>query len=214
MRPTAAQSIAKREAILTTAQSLFFEYGYGAVSIDAIVKQVGGSKTNIYTYFGGKDGLFKAVVERVCDELLHPLRTLETHGLTPQEVLTRFGQRYLELVLKPQATALYRLVVAESHRFPELGQIFFEAGPDVGYGKLTCWIEAQQQAGHFVGHNPRLLAVQFLDMVRGEMQLKLLLGIPQNISKPEIQQRVSSVVDVFLHGVQTSNSAVDSLLKT
>lgn len=213
MRPTAAQSIAKREAILAAAQSLFFEYGYGAVSIDAIVKQVGGSKTNIYTYFGGKDGLFKAVVERVCDELLHPLRTLETDGLTPQEVLTRFGQRYLELVLKPQATALYRLIVAESPRFPELGQIFFEAGPDVGYGKLTCWIAAQQQAGYFVGHNPRLLAVQFLDMVRGEMQLKLLLGIPQNISKPEIQQRVSGVVDVFLHGVQTSSSAVDSLLK-
>jgi AcrR family transcriptional regulator len=56
------RSLAKREKLLEIAAKLFLEKGYEGVSVDEITSQVGGSKTNIYSHFGGKEGLFLALV--------------------------------------------------------------------------------------------------------------------------------------------------------
>ena len=42
----------RRSAILEAAASVFFEQGYAATSIDAIIARLGGSKRNIYNEFG------------------------------------------------------------------------------------------------------------------------------------------------------------------
>ena len=49
---------ARRAAILEAAAQVFFEQGYAATSIDAIIKRLGGSKRTIYNEFGSKEGLF------------------------------------------------------------------------------------------------------------------------------------------------------------
>ena len=51
----------RRIALLLSANQLFLERGYDAVSLDDIVHHAGGSKTSIYKYFGSKDGLFTAI---------------------------------------------------------------------------------------------------------------------------------------------------------
>ena len=56
-------SEAKREELLRVATELFLEQGYSCVSVNAIVKRAGGTKTNIYTYFGGKEGLFAPLLK-------------------------------------------------------------------------------------------------------------------------------------------------------
>ena len=53
---------ARRAAILEAAAQVFFEQGYAATSIDAIIKRLGGSKRTIYNEFGSKEGLFTALV--------------------------------------------------------------------------------------------------------------------------------------------------------
>ncbi|TIW33462.1 MAG: helix-turn-helix transcriptional regulator, partial [Mesorhizobium sp.] len=42
----------RREALLQAAAEIFFEQGYAATSIDAIIERAGGSKRNIYNEFG------------------------------------------------------------------------------------------------------------------------------------------------------------------
>ena len=50
-------------AFLLSANELFLQHGYDAVSLDDIVNHAGGSKASIYKYFGNKDGLFTAICD-------------------------------------------------------------------------------------------------------------------------------------------------------
>jgi len=56
----------RRERIVRMAWPLFLRKGYDNVSIDEIIGVVGGSKATIYTWFGGKEGLFEEVVRQKC----------------------------------------------------------------------------------------------------------------------------------------------------
>src|SRR5262249_62093279 len=59
----------RRERIVRAAAPLFLKKGYDNVSIDEIIGVVGGSKATIYAWFGGKEGLFEAVVRRECQDV-------------------------------------------------------------------------------------------------------------------------------------------------
>lgn len=51
---------------------MFFEHGYAAASIDAVIERIGGSKRNIYTTFGSKEGLFTALVSENAEQIFGP----------------------------------------------------------------------------------------------------------------------------------------------
>src|SRR5262245_865131 len=59
----------RRERIVRLAAPLFLKKGYDNVSIDEIIGVVGGSKATIYAWFGGKEGLFEAVVRQKCQDV-------------------------------------------------------------------------------------------------------------------------------------------------
>src|ERR1700742_165550 len=77
---SSASSDQKREALLSIAADLFLAQGYAAVSVDEIIQKAGQSKTNVYTWFGGKSALFLATVDKLCGEILAPLATLNCAG--------------------------------------------------------------------------------------------------------------------------------------
>lgn len=61
---------AQREAqILTVAEQVFAECGYQATTMDDIAERVGVTKPLIYDYFGSKDGLLIACVDKARAEL-------------------------------------------------------------------------------------------------------------------------------------------------
>ena len=61
---TDAHRAARRDEILDAAQRVFARKGYRGSSIAAIIDESGLSAGAIYSYFGGKQELFHAVVER------------------------------------------------------------------------------------------------------------------------------------------------------
>src|SRR5215475_7065572 len=63
----------RRAAILEAAAQVFFEQGYAATSIDAIIERIGGSKRTIYNEFGSKEGVFTALVSESADAALAAL---------------------------------------------------------------------------------------------------------------------------------------------
>src|SRR5262245_50065007 len=66
-RPATADQ--RREQIVRMTAPLFLKKGYDNVSIDEIIGVVGGSKATIYAWFGGKEGLFEAVVRQKCEDV-------------------------------------------------------------------------------------------------------------------------------------------------
>lgn len=53
-----------RERILSTASELFYSQGVRAVGVDLVVEKAGVAKTSLYRYFGTKDDLIAAFLQR------------------------------------------------------------------------------------------------------------------------------------------------------
>jgi AcrR family transcriptional regulator len=189
----------RRDRIARMAAPLFLKKGYDNVSIDEIIGVVGGSKATIYAWFGGKEGLFEAVVRQKCDDVTLSINT-DTRG-TIEEQLTRIGHSFLETVLKPPILEFHRLMVSIGRTFPEAGRQFFEGGPVNAYRIVASWIEGHQKDGRLIGEDPYRLAVLFLDMLIGEHQLGWLTSMPRAARKDKIDETVRISVKVFLRGI-------------
>lgn len=200
MRASAEHSAQKKQAILDAAADLFIERGYDSVSVDAIVKKVGGSKSNIYNYFGGKEGLFRAIVEDLSQQILSPLAEAEIDNLPPQQALNVIGKQVLSVVLSDRAIGLLRIVIAQSQQFPELGTMFFTSGPKPCYECLTRYLEKQQTLGKIKPCDSQQAATQFIGMFLGFYQLQRLIGITNAPSQEEMTQIVENAVNTFLEG--------------
>ncbi|HEY2541357.1 MAG TPA: TetR/AcrR family transcriptional regulator [Stellaceae bacterium] len=188
----------KAESILAAAKRMFLERGFGAVSMDAIAREAGVSKATVYAHFSGKEELFGAVIGRECERYFAEFSAGE---LDPRQVhasLTTLGRRFLELLLSPDAIALHRLIVGEVSRFPELGEVFWRAGPERNHAQIEAFLTAAAAAGSLDIANPRLAAEQFTGLVRGETQLRYLLRLENKADQPTLTTIVAAAVDTFL----------------
>jgi TetR/AcrR family transcriptional regulator len=78
-----------REAILAAAQDEFARKGLSGGRVDAIARRSRANKRMIYHYFGDKQGLYLAVLERVYEGLRGSERTLELSDLEPEAAIKR-----------------------------------------------------------------------------------------------------------------------------
>jgi TetR/AcrR family transcriptional repressor of mexJK operon len=187
----------RREEIVRKAAALFIEKGYANVTIDEIIRLVGGSKATLYARFGGKEGLFDAVIRQPCIDVTHSI-DIEPDGDIETQ-LAQIARKFLKSVLNPQIVELHRLMVSIGKTFPAVGSFFYESGPNTAYAIVAKWMAKQQASGKLAGGNPRQLAALFLDMLIGEHQLALLTS-PRQSSPKAIDKTVRAAVSLFLRG--------------
>src|SRR3954463_4989305 len=78
-----------REAILVAAQNEFALKGLSGGRVDEIARRARANKRMIYHYFGSKQGLYLATLERVYEGLRGSERTLELADLEPEAAIER-----------------------------------------------------------------------------------------------------------------------------
>jgi TetR/AcrR family transcriptional regulator, mexJK operon transcriptional repressor len=187
----------RREAIMEAARAIFLERGFARATIDEVVARAGGSKATVYALFGSKEGLFGAIAADLAERFGNTLRTL-VPGSSVAETLTSVGCAYLEAVLSRERLALFRLVMGESGRFPDLGDILYRSGPRSILSHFTALFRDWSARGLVEGADPEQLAGQFLGALRGDLFLRSLLN-PTRIPTPkEIADHVARVVPLFL----------------
>jgi TetR/AcrR family transcriptional repressor of mexJK operon len=196
-RPGSRMTEDRRQEIVRKAAALFIEKGYANVTIDEIIRLVGGSKATLYARFGGKEGLFETVIKQPCVDVTHAIDIDPAGDVETQ--LTQIARNFLKSVLDPNILELHRLMVSIGKTFPAVGSFFYESGPNTAYAIVATWIRKQQAAGKLAGGNPRQLAVLFLDMLIGEHQLALLTS-PRLSSPRAIDKTVRAAVSLFLYG--------------
>ena len=197
--PRRAETLAqRREHIVRMSGPLFLKKGYDNVSIDEIIGAVGGSKATIYAWFGGKEGLFEAVVRQKCLDVTMAI-DVDTNGSLDAQ-LTQIGRSFLAMVLTPQILEFHRLMVSIGRTFPDAGKLFFESGPVSAYNIVASWIAKHQKEGRIGEGDPYRLAVLFLDMLIGEHQLGWLTGMLRATRRDKIDETVRLAVRVFLRG--------------
>ncbi len=86
-----------RESILEAATHEFASRGLGGARVDAIARRAGANKRMLYHYFGNKEGLFLAVMERTYAHIRKREEGLHLEVLPPVEAmlkLVRFTFKY------------------------------------------------------------------------------------------------------------------------
>lgn len=188
----------KRDAILEAAARVFFESGYAAASMDEIAREAGVSKQTVYSHFGAKEALFGAFIRDNCERLLEPILAPEIRAKGPETALAGIARRYLDLILEPRAMALFRTILAESGRFPELAETFYRSGPLVAIDNLADYLAHLDGEDVLRVGDPRLAARLFFGMLREDFYFRLLLGYGDEPEKNEVERTVRQAVSVFL----------------
>jgi AcrR family transcriptional regulator len=189
----------RRDHILDVAQDCFLAEGYGATSMSTIAARLGGSKGTLYNYFKSKEELFDAFVRRSCARLACKLFDLASdESGDARERLVRLAQGFLTFLLSSDAMAVHRLVVGEGERFPELGRVFYTAGPSVVIGRIAELFAGMMDRGMLRRADPEVAAHQFKDLaISGVYQLRL-WGVIGDPAPAEIAVRAETAVDTFL----------------
>ena len=192
----------KAESILAAAKRTFLAAGFGAVSMDAIAREAGVSKATVYAHFAGKEDLFGAVIERECERYFSRFSAGELDLGDVRASLTVLGRRFLELLLSPDGIALYRIILGEVTRFPELGELFWRAGPERQRLQIEGFLKSAVASGTLALADTRLAAEQFVSLVRGDVQLRNLLRLEANADQRGIGIAVEGAVATFMRAFE------------
>jgi TetR/AcrR family transcriptional regulator len=87
---------AKEEQILEAALDVFSMHGFRGATIDQIAEVASMSKPNLLYYFRTKEAMHRALIERVLDTWLDPLRAFDADG-NPETEIRSYIRRKLEM---------------------------------------------------------------------------------------------------------------------
>lgn len=187
----------RRETILKVAREVFFEQGYTAASMSTIAARLGGSKGTLYNYFKSKEELFEAQVRERCGAAADLISELSAED-EPAEVLTRLGEQYLGHLYSEETVQMFRILVAEAQRSPELARVFYEVGPARGQQGLRDYLEAAKARGAADIPDCALAAEQFLSLCKGRTHLQFLLNLIPPLTPAEIRLQIAQAVSAFM----------------
>ena len=83
-------------AILSAGLDVFSQYGFRGATLDQIAKEAGLSKPNLLYYFPSKEAIHAALLERLLDTWLDPLKALDAAGDPVAEIMA-YTRRKLAL---------------------------------------------------------------------------------------------------------------------
>jgi TetR/AcrR family transcriptional regulator, regulator of autoinduction and epiphytic fitness len=178
----------KRALIVTAATALFLELGYDRTSLARIAESAGVSRATLFKQFPSKAALFDAIVTEswsTADEEEPPPAGNIVDGLGI------IGRRYAELLGRAQMTDLFRIVIAELPRFPELAHAQFSQGKMPYFESVRSYLLAEHEAGTVRIEDVDLAATQFLGMISNYVFWPTLLVPGWQVSA----ERVTQVVD-------------------
>lgn len=187
----------KTEQILDAARAVFLKIGFGAATVDAIATEAGVSKATLYTRFDSKEALFAAVIERECRACSKRMTLAEEAPANDfQSALRRVAETILDIFAEPQNLAILRLVLAEIPRFPELGKLFYDAGPAVTLANLAAFLSRNRRSLQPMG-DAATAAQDLISLLRGDLQIRALLGVG-DLSIDARRRIAERAVDAFL----------------
>jgi AcrR family transcriptional regulator len=193
-RPSRSVSAGLVDVILDAATALFLRDGYGATSMESVAAAARVSKRTLYTRFADKPALLQAAVARLVTNWMPPFEAALGAPGSLEESLKRAGLRMLETALAPEALALYRLIVAESVRFPDLAHMLHQAGTRTGIVRIAALLAPLGLP------DPAYAAEQFQHLVIGGPQYRA-LGLGPPLDAAARAAWVSQAVALFLRGI-------------
>jgi TetR/AcrR family transcriptional regulator, mexJK operon transcriptional repressor len=196
------RSPTKRLAIIEAATTLFLRAGYLGTSMDEIAALATVSKATVYNHFADKEQLFSEIVITTVDEISDPnyADVLNLTGSDDIEAdLRNLARRQLARVMQPRLLQLRRLVIGEATRFPQLGQIFYQRGPERTINALASTFERLADANKLRLSDAHLAAAHFNWLIMSiPLNDAMLLGRDTPPATGELERYADAGVHAFL----------------
>lgn len=192
------------EQILEVGTELFIKNGYDKTSLNHIVKLSGGSFSTIYANFGNKLGLFSAIIERwtsnfsmqVCKKINN------TKNITLEEFLTKFGEIYLDHILRERFLAFKRIVLREFlNENSQITKIFLDNGVKPLINILVDFFSRSDIKPIVNEIDLELLAFRFCILLEEPIIFYKEFVYQQDNFEFDKQQWIKKCVHFFLNGV-------------
>ena len=187
----------KRYAILDASVTLFLENGFAGTQVDSVAKAAGVSSATVYKHFKTKAELFGAIMERLWENEPGAEGMIPDAG-NPREGMLMIGKEYADLLLEPKVVELFRVMIAEVPRFPELGIELYERGKKPYLDRLGVYFENEIEAGTLAMDDVSLAERQFLGMINDMVFWPRLLVRDLEVNEKEASYVVEQAVETMM----------------
>jgi AcrR family transcriptional regulator len=197
--PESASVPVKRRQILAGARHVFGELGYERASVDLIAARAGVSKATVYNHYQDKKALFVACVLEETHEMSREFRAcVAAPPGDVEQVLQLIGEKVMAVSLSPAVAGLYRHVISEAVRFPDMAQTMFDSGPRLVHEAIAAYLSRCTERGELQVDDAREAAVQFVALCQGDLVLRSRLGVLREPAEEQIRATVQRAVRTFL----------------
>lgn len=196
-RLPAAERDRRRAEVLAAARQVLTENGYEALTMNAIAARAGASKETLYSWFGSRESVVKAVIaehadtsaERVVAALDHAVEDLPT----ARHTLTNYAEALQLLLTGPTSIALNRAAMSS----PALAAALLQAGRYRAGSVLEQYLARLHDAGLISAPDSSEAFGTLYGLIVRDTQIRVLLGetVP---SEEKIRARAQRAVDQFL----------------
>ncbi|KZY04932.1 TetR family transcriptional regulator [Sulfitobacter sp. HI0040] len=187
--------VRKMADVMIGARKVFFRCGYEGATVDAIAAEGKVSKATMYSYYPTKEQLFLSVVESECgrlaDEILRPLIA----SLEPRAQLEELALRMVDLTLDDTYIRLLRTCIGASEALPEVGEVYFRAGPKPARELVGQVLERLTREGALDVDDARRASDHFIHLCVSGLLMPRLLAVKRPVHR---EKHAGEAVAAFL----------------
>lgn len=188
----------KFDQVVEGARTVFMRDGFEGANVDDIAAASGVSKATLYSYFPDKRVLFVEIAKRECQRQADEAEALITLTAPPSCVLPEAANRIIDFFLSEFGRAVFRICIAESERFPELGQQFYASGPAIIRDRLASYLNGAVARGELVIDDVYLAADQFAELCKADIFPSVCFGVKRDFSEADRRRVADGAVSMFL----------------
>lgn len=187
--------------VLDVAKRQFLNAGYRETSLEGIAREAGVAKKTLYSRFGSKAGLFATILDTLRGAWIAELQGLVLESDRPETVLETVALHLLEVGTRPDMIELYRLLLLDAHRSPELIRGYYDKrGGLSGMEPLSEYLRASVAQDVLRIEDVAVATEQFVYLVLGGIRTRMLLGAARRPNAPARARIARQAVRIFLTG--------------
>ena len=182
----------KRASILRAARPIMLRDGLGGTTLDRVAAEGGIAKMTLYRHFPSKEALFEGLVIATCEYMRQGLENAPSADIDKPSAnrLADELRAFTSALIEPDALALYRLIVAEGWRFPELARIFDQSGMQVIRRRIAELLET----GGVAANRSMQVAADVVALTLGDAYQRAVLGIVEEGDGEAFAQQIEAAV--------------------
>lgn len=191
----------REQAILDAALDELVAQGPDGLSMIGVARRASASKETLYSWFGSRDGLLQALIERNADQAAAAVRdALDRPAADHRPVLTAFAVGLLTLLTGPASVALNRAAMSS----PSLAELLLHSGRHRVGPLVEAYLGELAQAGELPVPDPGRAFELLYGLLVQDVQIRVLLG--ESAPEPDdLADRARIAVDRFIVLLSTSS---------